>query len=177
MWQARRRIGRRVSHRFSLLTNVLWIADVSYGAIGTDHACQAHVATRTTVVPAAVDVSFTAVFFVVETLVRIARKRLPVAGVARAVAIGLALQPRGASTTGTAAAVDVSFGAVFLMLGALTRIAPERLPVAVAVVFDTVLFLVRAQTACASARYIVAGTAAAVGVGKALLPDGAGTTS
>ena len=182
MWQARRRIGRRVSHRFSLLTNVLWIADVSYGAIGTDQACQAHVATRTTVVPARSrrPVSLPS-FCCRNTGSRIARKRLTVAGVTRAVGIGLALQPRGASTTSAAAAVDVSFGAVFIMVGALIRIAPERLPVAgvtgavgidlalqprgasttsaaaaVDVGFGTVLFLVRAQTARASARYIVA---------------------
>jgi len=124
---------------------------VTWVAIVTDLAHLPHVATITTVGPAAVDVGFSTVLFVVRALTIDASERCSVAGVAAAIGIDLALQPERAGCAGAAAAVDVSFGAVFL--------------------------LVRTLTTHAKVRYEIAGVADAIGVVYASLPHGAGAAS
>jgi len=119
-------------------------------AVSIELASQADVAGATNAA-AAVDVGFQAVFSMVGALTSHAQEGCSVAGIARAIAIDATMVPIGAGRTGTAAAVDVSFGAVFS--------------------------LVRALSASTGARYKVAGVGRAVGVGFATLPDGAGTTS
>lgn len=124
---------------------------MTWVAIVTDLAHLPHVATITTVGPAAVDVGFSTVLFVVRALTIDASERCSVAGVAAAIGIDLALQPERAGCAGAAAAVDVSFGAVFL--------------------------LVRTLTTHAKVRYEIAGVADAIGVVYASLPHGAGAAS
>ena len=177
------------------------IADVPSLAIEIGVALLPHEASLTSA-SAAVDVAFIAVLSMVRTLISHARERYPVAGVARAVGVGLAMQSEAAGRTSAAAAVDVGFIAVFSVVVALVRHASERVGVAgvaravgidpamqpggagrtsaaaaVDVGFNAVLSLVRACAARALARYKVARVAGAVGIGQAPLTRGAGPTS
>jgi uncharacterized protein YhbP (UPF0306 family) len=99
-------------------------------AIGIAQALQPHVATRTTVVSPAVDVGFEAVLFMVRALTTHAQLRYTVAGVAGAVAIQGAIFPDSACTADAAAAVDVGFDAVFLLVRTLTTHANVRCSIA-----------------------------------------------
>jgi hypothetical protein len=93
-------------------------AEVACGAIRTDQARLPHAATITSV-SAAVDVRFSAVFFMVCALIRHAGERLRIAGITRAIGIGGASLPHGAGRTSAAAAVGIGFLAVFAVVDAL----------------------------------------------------------
>lgn len=69
---------------------------------------------------AAVNVSFLAVLPMVRALISNAYERNSVAGVARAIGIDFAAQPKGAGRASAAAAVNVGFLTVFSMVCALT---------------------------------------------------------